>query len=92
MKHRHAEVIKAFVDGIKCQGWSNKHNIWYDITELNTFQYSDDARIKPKPPKEQEPQYLYVYNHEIENTLSMSHKLDDPHKGWAYMGKVRVEK
>jgi hypothetical protein len=60
MKHKHSEVIKAFVDGIKCQGWDHAKKIWYDITNISSFDFCDDARIKPKPLIHEE--YVIFYN------------------------------
>ena len=91
MKHKHAEVIKAFVDGIECQAWDFANKKWHDIKDLTDFTWAD-ARIKPEPPKEQEPQYLYVYNDERECKTWMSPELIRYTDGWVYLGKVRIER
>ena len=44
MKHKNSETIKAFVDGIECQGWLEKTQQWFLITNLNEFIYSDRVR------------------------------------------------
>jgi uncharacterized coiled-coil protein SlyX len=71
------------------------------IFELATkLEYANRTIELAKEPKQKEyydedtfdVQYLYMYKHEIEGRFSMSHKLDEPYKGWVYMGKVRVEK
>jgi hypothetical protein len=49
MKHKHSEVLKAWADGIECQGWDHAKKDWYDITNMSSFDYCDDARIKPEP-------------------------------------------
>ena len=51
MKHKHSEIIKAFVDGIECEYWSSNFNKWVDITELTTFNLDlvERVRIKPEP-------------------------------------------
>ena len=51
MKHKHAEIIKAFVDGIECEYWSSNFNKWVDITELTTFNLDlvEKVRIKTEP-------------------------------------------
>lgn len=49
MKHKHAEVIKAFVDGIECEFWSNEAGCWNDITGFKTFDWAVDVRIKSEP-------------------------------------------
>ena len=47
MKHKHAEVIKAFVDGVKCE--LEVHTKWYSIDNLTQFDIWDKVRIKPEP-------------------------------------------
>ena len=91
MKHKHSEVIKAFVDGIECQNF-NFSKQWVNIKELATFDLYDTVRIKPEPQKEQEPQYLYVYNDANRRESWMSPTFIHETYGWHYMGKVRVEK
>jgi len=49
MKHKYEEVIKAFLDGKQCEGWNYQTKNWYEITRLGSFDYCDDARIKPEP-------------------------------------------
>jgi len=51
MKHKHEEVIKAFLDGKQCEGWNYQTKDWYEITRLGSFDYCDDARIKAKSDK-----------------------------------------
>ena len=90
MKHKHAEVIKAFVDGKECEYWSHGYGNWMPIIELSEFDF-DDVRIKPYPQQESEPQYLYVYNNMNTSKTCMFPVLM-PERKWIYMGKVRVEK
>ena len=45
-----------------------------------------------KPQKEQEPQYLYVYNDERECKTWMSPELIRYTDGWVCLGKVRIER
>lgn len=91
MKHRHSEVIKAFVDGVKCEFEGYAHQ-WYLITDLDDFKVYDKVRIKPQPSKEEEPQYFYVYNNiELNKTMMSPTSMQETY-GWQYMGKVRVEK
>ena len=47
MKHKHSEVIKAFVDGIECEVQGEKTGQWYAVTNLNAFDSWGRARIKP---------------------------------------------
>ena len=49
MKHKHAEVIKAFVDGVECEYYGEGNlGLWYLITYLDQFDTWDIVRIKPK--------------------------------------------
>jgi len=57
MKHKHAEIIKAFVDGINCQYFQCEK--WWDIEYITQFEMFDDVRIKPEP-KEDIEDYLFV--------------------------------
>ena len=91
MKHKHAEVIKAFVDGVECE-FEGQFNEWLTIAILDQFDTWDKVRIKPEPQKEQEPQYLYVYNDANRRESWMSPTFIHETYGWHYMGKVRVEK
>ena len=93
MKHKHSEVIKAFVDGIECEWFDSLNNKWQLIRELKDFDWGvGNVRIKPEPKKEQEPQYLYVYNDANRRESWMSPTFIHETYGWHYMGKVRVEK
>ena len=90
MKHKHSEVLHAFVDGIECETWYGDK--WVKTTDLMDFDQFEKVRINPEPQKEQEPQYLYVYNHMDEGKTCMSPSLIHVTSEWEYMGKVRVEK
>jgi len=50
--YKNADVIKAFVDGIKCEGWDHLHDKWFDITNISSFNFCDNARIKPEPKED----------------------------------------
>ena len=91
MKHKHSEIIKAFVDGVECE-FEGQFNEWLTIAILDQFDTWDKVRIKPEPQKEQEPQYLYVYNDANRRESWMSPTFIHETYGWHYMGKVRVEK
>ena len=49
MKHKHAEVIKAFVDGIECEWFNPMNNEWISIREIKEFDWVEKVRIKPQP-------------------------------------------
>ena len=45
--HRHAEIIKKFVDGKECEYWWDDHEHWERIIDLTIFELYDLVRIKP---------------------------------------------
>ncbi len=92
MKHKHSEVIKAFVDGIECEFYSHELKKWGCVTQLETFDWAHTVRIKPEPQEEQEPQYLYVYRNIDTSKIMTSSTLLRNTSDWNYLGKVRVEK
>ena len=50
MKHKHSEIIKAFVDGIECEWFDSLNNKWQLIRELKEFDWGvGNVRIKPEP-------------------------------------------
>jgi hypothetical protein len=63
MKHRHSEVIKAFADGIECEGWDYQNKSWFRVTNISSFDYCDDTRIKPEP-KPDVVAFAKVYSYE----------------------------
>lgn len=91
MKHKHSEIIKAWLDGAECEFLNSYKNEWDSIDFLYEFSDWDNVRIKPEP-QYQEPQYLYVYNDERECKTWMSPELIRYTDGWVYIGKVKVEK
>ena len=94
MKHKHSEIIKAFVDGVECEYYGEGSlGLWYLITDLSQFNNVNKVRIKLEPQKEQNTkQYLYVYNDANRRESWMSPTFIHETYGWNYMGKVRVEK
>ena len=62
MKHKNAEVIKAFVDGVECE-FEVQINKWYSIASLEQFDIWDKVRIKPEP-KTDNVAYAIVYQYE----------------------------
>ena len=50
MKHKHSEIIKAFVDGVECEYYGEGNlGLWYLITDLSQFNNVNKVRIKPEP-------------------------------------------
>jgi hypothetical protein len=90
MRHKHAELIKAWLDGKECEFWSDSLDDWQPISSIYGFMAGEAVRLKPEL---EEPQYLYVYNHATEGKTCMSTALiEETYGRWKYMGKVRVEK
>ena len=48
MKHKHGEIIKAWLDGEECEFWSQSFDEWQPITSLCPFLIEVKVRIKPK--------------------------------------------
>lgn len=92
MKHKHSEIIKAYIEGIECEFYSHELKKWGCVTQLETFDWAHTVRIKPEPQKEQEPQYLYVYRNIDTSKIMTSSTLLRNTSDWNYLGKVRVEK
>ena len=67
MKHKHAEVIKAFVDGVKCELWYTEEKKWIDVKYLGDFDLYYDVRIKPEPKPDVE---LFTKVYDQENYLA----------------------
>jgi hypothetical protein len=87
MKHKHAELIKAWADGAEIEYL--RDFMWQPAINP-AWSLSGQYRIKPKP---QEPQYLYVYNHKIEGKTWMSPTfMQETYGTWNYIGKVEVTK
>jgi hypothetical protein len=61
MKHKHAEVIKAFVDGVECEYYSPGKKNWYALTQFFEFDHQD-VRVKPTPIIREE--YLVRFDNE----------------------------
>ena len=59
MKHKHAETLKAWADGIKCEYWCPHYKEWSNIHKLSIFDDYDIVRIKPEP-KPDVVEYLRV--------------------------------
>ena len=53
-KYKHAEVIKAFVDGVECELWYTEEKKWIAVKYLGDFDLYYDVRIKPEPQQEQQ--------------------------------------
>jgi hypothetical protein len=67
MKHKHAEIIKAWADGVKCEYLFERTKKWCEIKELVTFDAYETVRIKPEPLKEQ--YQLNIQISQLENQL-----------------------
>ena len=63
MKHKHAEVIKAFADGIECETWYGSK--WIKTTNLMDFDHFEKVRIKPEP-KPDVVRYCCIFSLNVE--------------------------
>ena len=89
--HKHAELIKAWADGGQLQYKPTKSDTWSNIP-FASWDQDGEYRIKPEPPKEEEPQYLYAYRHVDTSKIMMSPTFLRDTSDWNYMGKVEVIK
>ena len=49
MKHKNAEVLHAFADGVECEYWCNYDKVWRTFFGLTIFEMDIKVRIKPQP-------------------------------------------
>ena len=48
--HKHAELIKAWVDGAEIQVFDNIFNSWFDVIDNKpSWDFEHEYRIKPEP-------------------------------------------
>ena len=73
MKHKHAELIKAWADGAEIQAYSRALNEWYDCIDPNWNEVLVTFRIKPEP-KPDVVEYLRVGR----RTYSLTFEWSDP--------------
>ena len=64
MKHKHAEVLHAFADGIECETWYGSK--WIKTTSLMDFDSFEKVRIKPEP-KPDVVRYGYISSPDMKN-------------------------
>ena len=62
MKHKHSEIIKAWLDGVECEYYSERMHLWCGIEKLSYFDSYAKVRIKPQPVIREE--YLVFYSGE----------------------------
>ena len=70
MKHKHSEIIKAFVDGVECEYYyylGKIDAVWLPIINLRDFDLYYDVRIKPEPKPDVE---LFTKVYDQENYLA----------------------
>lgn len=88
MKHKHAELIKAWADGAEIQVYKPHWDEWHDCQ--SPMWDSDEYRIKP----DEEPRLrsMYVYNNPTDGRTWI-----DPNErylggDWYYVGRIEVFK
>jgi hypothetical protein len=74
MKHKHAEVLHAFADGIECE--YKQCGDWFKIHKLQQFDIFDFVRIKPIP-KADVVQYTAIGIHFSDNFSDRRHPTDN---------------
>lgn len=64
MKHKHAELIKMWLDGGVVEYNNGLTQHWWPVTSLECFNRDCTFRIKPEPKPEPKPDYIryFVYN------------------------------
>jgi hypothetical protein len=62
MKHKHSEIIKAFIEDIECE--YKQCGDWFKIHKLQQFDIFDFVRIKPMP-KPDTVDYLFVADKDL---------------------------
>jgi len=60
--HRHAEVIKAFVDGKECEFLIPYADKWEKINFLSDFENRETVRVKPQPIVRED--YLIIWDNQ----------------------------
>ena len=100
MKHKHADLIKAWADGAIVEEYRPNLNQWVEPEPYPIWDARFSYRIKPEPQEIKDfyskdtfdKQYLYVYNHITTGENYLSPTLMRETSAWTYLGKVRVEK
>jgi len=62
MKHKHAELIKAWADGAEIERWINQDYEWKNDSLYPTWDERDIYRIKPKKPEVQLDHHIMTMN------------------------------
>lgn len=68
MKHKHAELIKAWADGAEIEFWSSPDNKWY-LTERPSWDAGKTYRIKPEK-KKPVVRWLWAYDGQLINRFA----------------------
>ena len=61
MKHKHADLIKAWADGAKIQVYLPNEDIWIDCPHDPTWNVGRMYRIKPEPKPDQ-VRFYYLWH------------------------------
>jgi hypothetical protein len=93
MKHKHAEVIKAWADGAIIEVQCGRE--WF-VTNEPTWYEKNNYRVKPEFPDSTKLQKrrLYIYNNIMEGkTYISATKYHPAHEGphCTYMGSIEVD-
>ena len=93
MKHKHAELIKAWADGAQIQ-WKDCHGDWNDCMSYGNnrpaWHPEDEYRIKPEETSER---IMYIYNNRQDGKTWISpfkYQEGYENEGCMYMGSIKV--
>lgn len=104
MKHKHAELIKAWADGaeierrqIYCKYQMNQEPIivseeWLPCPNPS-WVWNEEYRIKPESKPEQQKVTMYIYNNMKDGRTWMdAYPNEMLYPEWQYMGSIEVTK
>ena len=61
MKHKHADLIKAWADGAQIQAWDHQKGIWRTCSEYMVWDQEMMYRIKPESKPEIQVDHHCMY-------------------------------
>lgn len=89
MKHKHADVIKAWADGAVIEAYNPEYQKWIETSNPGWF---PDIEYRIKPDEEPRLRSMYVYNNPTDGRTWI-----DPNErylggDWYYVGRIEVFK
>lgn len=74
MKHKHAEIIKAWADGAKVQALSDNGNRWNDCNSAPNWNPFREYRIKPDHKDDFSLYFFTHYEFDIHESIHHFHQ------------------